>query len=179
MLESALDASQNNADIDRSGNEVRNQALDFIHELGWLLHRNQLKSRLGHMDPKEDLFPLTRFRCLIEYSMDHEWCAVVRKLLNIMLDGNVSSGEHPSLNLALSELGLLHRAVRKNSRPLVDFLLRYERVQAHGDQEGFLFRPDVRGPAGLTPLHIAAGRDGSEDILDALTDDPGMVTTSI
>jgi hypothetical protein len=38
-----------------------------------------------------------------------------------------------------------------------------------------LFTPDVIGPAGLTPLHIAAGKDGSEDVLDALTEDPGMV----
>ncbi|KAL9253914.1 Squamosa promoter-binding-like protein [Drosera capensis] len=31
------------------------------------------------------------------------------------------------------------------------------------------------GPGGLTPLHIAAGRDGAENVIDALTDDPGKI----
>lgn len=116
-------------------------------------------------------------------SMDHEWCAVVKKLLSILLKGVVGTGEHSSLNLALSELGLLHRAVRKNSRPLVELLLRYvpgnagpeNKLLIEGSHDYNLFRPDVTGPAGLTPLHIAAGKDGSEDVLDALTEDPGMV----
>ncbi|XP_031279779.1 squamosa promoter-binding-like protein 1 [Pistacia vera] len=187
MLENALELTGTDADAVRTGKlEAKNQAMDFVNEIGWLLHRNQLNSRLGHLDPNTDLFPLRRFKWLMEFAMDREWCAVVKKLLNILLDGTVGSGEHPSLNLALSELGLLHRAVRKNCRPLVDLLLRYvpEKVsdrlgsdynQPDGDSDGFLFRPDVTGPAGLTPLHIAAGKDGSEDVLDALTDDPGMV----
>lgn len=188
MLESALESNGTDADVERFGKtETKNQAMDFIHEIGWLFHRSQLKSRLGHSDPNTDLFPLRRFKWLIEFSMDHEWCAVVKKLLNILLDGNVGSGEHPSVDIALSELGLVHRAVRKNCRPLVDFLLRFvpekfsdrlepdKEAQADGGHKGFLFRPDVIGPAGLTPLHIAAGKDGSEDVLDALTDDPGKV----
>ncbi|CAI9774254.1 unnamed protein product [Fraxinus pennsylvanica] len=166
--------------------EVHNQAMDFIHEMGWLLHRNSLKSRLGHLDPNSDCFPFKRFKCLMEFSVDHDWCAVVKKLLGILFGGTVGAGEQPFLKFALHEMGLLHRAVRKNSRSLVELLLRYapesvadelnseykSLVESHGD---FLFRPDVVGPAGLTPLHVAAGRDGSEDILDALTDDPGKV----
>ncbi|KAL0393366.1 UNVERIFIED_CONTAM: Squamosa promoter-binding-like protein 1 [Sesamum radiatum] len=31
------------------------------------------------------------------------------------------------------------------------------------------------GPGGLTPLHIAASLDSSENVLDALTEDPGSV----
>ncbi|KAK9013652.1 hypothetical protein V6N11_041653 [Hibiscus sabdariffa] len=188
MLESVLEITDTNAEIGRTGKvEAKNQAMDFIHEVGWLLHRSQLKSRLGHLDPNPELFPLGRFKWLMEFSMDHEWCAVVKKLLNILLDGTVSSGEHPSLNLALMEMGLLHRAVRKNCRSLVELLLRFvpektsDRLEfenetvTDGVQQSFLFRPDVVGPAGLTPLHIAAGKDGSEDLLDALTDDPGKV----
>ncbi|PSS06264.1 Squamosa promoter-binding-like protein [Actinidia chinensis var. chinensis] len=166
--------------------EARNQALDFVHEMGWLLHRNHLKSRLGHLDPNSGLFPLGRFKWLMEFSMDHDWCAVVKKLLDILLDGTVGAGEHPFLKPALSEMGLLHRAVRRNSRSLVECLLKYvpenvtdelrsELSSLVGGDENFLFRPDVAGPAGLTPLHVAAGRDGSEDVLDALTDDPGKV----
>ncbi|MBA0862258.1 hypothetical protein Goshw_006396 [Gossypium schwendimanii] len=188
MLESVLETTDTDAEIGRCGKmEAKNQAMDFIHEVGWLLHRSQLKSRLGHLDPNPELFPLRRFKWLMEFSMDHEWCAVVKKLLNILLDGIVSSGEHPSLNLALTEMGLLHRAVRKNCRPLVELLLRFvpektsdrlgfeNETVADGVHRSYLFRPDVIGPAGLTPLHIAAGKDGSEDLLDALTDDPGKV----
>ncbi|KAE8723234.1 Squamosa promoter-binding-like protein 12 [Hibiscus syriacus] len=188
MLENVLEITDADADIGRTGKmEAKNQAMDFIHEVGWLLHRNQLKSRLGHLDPNPELFPLRRFKWLMEFSMDHEWCAVVKKLLNILLDGTVSSGEHPSLNLALTEMGLLHRAVRKNCRSLVELLLRFvpekasdrlvfeNETVADGVQESFLFRPDAIGPGGLTPLHIAAGKDGSEDLLDALIDDPGKV----
>ncbi|KAL6968711.1 Cysteine desulfurase mitochondrial [Sarracenia purpurea var. burkii] len=164
--------------------EARNQAIDFVHEMGWLLHRSQLKSRLGQFDPNSGLFPLRRFKWLLEFSMDHEWCSVVKKLLDILLNGTVGAGEHPFLKAALSEMGLLHRAVRRNSRPLVECLLRYvpENVSDElrsevsslvGGDGKFLFRPDAVGPAGLTPLHVAAGRDGSEDVLDALTDDPG------
>ncbi|CAA3009995.1 squamosa promoter-binding 1 [Olea europaea subsp. europaea] len=166
--------------------EAHNQAMDFIHEMGWLLHRNSLKSRLGHLDPNSDCFPFERFKYLMEFSVDHDWCAVVNKLLGILFSGIVGAGEQPFLKFALHEMGLLHRAVRKNSRPLVELLLKYapesvadelnlehkSLVESHGD---FLFRPDVVGPAGLTPLHVAAGRDGSEDILDALTDDPGKL----
>ncbi|OAY48854.1 squamosa promoter-binding-like protein 1 [Manihot esculenta] len=182
MLEGVLEFAE--TDADGSGKMVaKNQAMEFIHEIGWLLHRSQLKSRLDHLDPYTDLFPLKRFKWLMEFSMDHEWCAVVKKLLNILLKGVVGTGEHSSLDLALSEMGLLHRAVRKNSRSLVELLLRYapektvpeNKLLIGGSHESSLFRPDATGPAGLTPLHIAAGKDGSEDVLDVLTDDPGMV----
>ncbi|XP_015572376.1 squamosa promoter-binding-like protein 1 isoform X2 [Ricinus communis] len=184
MLEGTLEFVGTDADLGGSGKiEAKNQAMDFINEIGWLLHRSQLHSRLGHLNPCTDLFPLSRFKWLMEFSMDHEWCAVVTKLLNILHNGIVGTGEHSSLNLALSEMGLLHRAVRKNSRSLVELLLRYvpeksgpgNKLPVDGSHVNFLFRPDVTGPAGLTPLHIAAGKDGSEDVLDALTDDPGMV----
>lgn len=165
--------------------EARNQALEFIHEMGWLLHRNHLNFRLGGLDPTVSgaAFTFRRLKWLMEFSVDRGWCAVVRKLLNALLDGTVDAGE---LKLALSELGLLHRAVRKNSRRLVEFLLTYvpERVSDElgsqlkslvGGEGNFLFKPNVEGPAALTPLHVAAGRDGSEDVLDALTNDPGKV----
>lgn len=188
LLESVLELAETDADAAGTGKmEAKNQAMDFIHEIGWLFHRSQLTSRLGHLDPYMDLFPLKRFKWLMEFSIDHEWCAVVKKLLSILLKGVVGTGEHSSLKLALSELGLLHRAVRKNSRPLVELLLRYvpgntgpeNKLLIEGSHKYNLFRPDVTGPAGLTPLHIAAGKDGSEDVLDALTEDPGMVVLFI
>ncbi|KHG05980.1 Squamosa promoter-binding-like protein 1 [Gossypium arboreum] len=115
MLESLLEITDAEAAVDRTGKmEAKNQAMDFIHEVGWLLHRSQLKSRLGDLDPNSEPFSLRR-------------------------------------------LGLENEMV------------------AGGIHESFLFRPDALGPSGLTPLHIAAGKDDSEDVLDALTDDPGKV----
>ncbi|WCJ22634.1 squamosa promoter binding protein-like 1 [Euphorbia peplus] len=182
-LEDALEFTETDADAGGTGKtEAKNQAMDFIHEIGWLLHRSQLKFRLRNSDPSTDLFPFRRFKWLMEFSMDHEWCAVVKKLLNMLLNGVVGIDEHSSVTLALAEMCLLHRAVRKNSRSLVELLLIYvpeklddgNKLLIGGSHEN-LFRPDVAGPAGLTPLHIAAGKDGSEDVLDALTNDPGMV----
>ncbi|CAL1398753.1 unnamed protein product [Linum trigynum] len=186
MLEDALEFIETDVNLAEGGRmDAKNRAMDFIHEMGWLLHRIQLKSRLTDMDPNTEFFPLKRFRWLMEFSMDHDWCAVVRKLLSIALNGMVDIGEYSSLGLALLEMGILHRAVRRNSMSLVNFLLRYvpENVQSEDEavstwiesNKGFLFRPDMAGPGGLTPLHIAAGKDGSEDVLDALTNDPQMV----
>nr|AUW52985.1 squamosa promoter binding-like protein 12c [Petunia x hybrida] len=187
MLESVIELTSadyingltNNADL-------KSQAMDFIYEMGWLLHRNNVKARLGNSGPHAVLFPLKRFKWLMEFSVDREWCAVVRKLLNLLLDGTVGTEENSFLKVSLSEMGLLHKAVRRNSRPLVELLLTYtpegiadelcsEYQSLVGINGNFLFRPDNVGPAGLTPLHIAAGIDGCEDVLDALTDDPGMV----
>jgi hypothetical protein len=120
--------------------------------------------------------------------MNRDWCAVVRKLLAIMIDGTVDAGEHSSIELALFDMGLLHRAVQRNCRPMVELLLRYtpdKQLGGPGTQQNqladennsrFMFKPDVAGPAGLTPLHVAACRDGAENVLDALTDDPGLVS---
>ncbi|KAK9747565.1 hypothetical protein RND81_02G000800 [Saponaria officinalis] len=184
-LESVLElkeTAENKYEFDESS-EARRQALNFLNEMGWLLHRIQLKSRLAHIDPNTAIFSFKRFRWLMDFSMDHDWCAVVKKLLDIWIAGSVGSGEHPSLNVALTEMGLLHRAVRRNCRSMVELLLGYVptncaeefRSAVNGDQEGLLFTPDAQGPGGLTPLHVAAGRDGSEEILDALTDDPKKI----
>ncbi|KAG6667860.1 squamosa promoter-binding-like protein 1 [Carya illinoinensis] len=189
MLEHAIEVAENADEIQRVPEllEAKTQALDFIHEIGWLLHRSHVKFRLGDMDPNTDLFPLKRFEWLVAFSMDHDWCAVVNKLLKILFEGVVDAGDHPSIELALLDLDLLHRAVRRNCRPMVELLLRFvpdkvsdgrgaqEKQQVDRASSGFLFKPDMVGPAGLTPLHVAASMDGSENVLDALTDDPGSV----
>ncbi|KAJ0092906.1 hypothetical protein Patl1_24750 [Pistacia atlantica] len=189
MLEGAIEAVEIEDDSQKKAEniEVKNQALDFLHEMGWLLHRTRLKFRLGDVDPNSDLFPFKRFRWLMEFSMEHDWCAVVKKLLGILFDGNVDRGEDNSIELALLGMGLLHKAVQRNCRPMVELLLSYapgkvldrpgsqEKQQLDGGYISFIFKPDVAGPAGLTPLHVAACRDGAENVLDALTDDPGLV----
>lgn len=185
-LERLLEVKE--ADEDACGmnekSEVRREAMDFINEMGWLLHRNQLRCRLGDLDPNGVMFSFRRYKWLMDFSMDHDWCMVVKKLLDILVAGSVgmvgSGGEQSSSSLkgAVSEMGMVHRAVRRNCRSMVELLLRYApeaEVLGDGDGVGLLFRPDAQGPGGLTPLHVAAGRDGSQDVLDALTDDPGQV----
>ncbi|CAM8959437.1 unnamed protein product [Rhodiola kirilowii] len=181
MLESTLELTETDETSDNGELDARSNAIDFIQEMGWLLRRSQLRLRSNYSNCKaEDLFDFSRLKWLVEFSLDHEWCAVVKKLLNILFDGTVGSGEHESLVAAVADMSILHRAVRKNSRPLVELLLRYVPEGTSNNssmmKEGeFLFTPNAMGPAGLTPLHIAAGRDGAEAVLDALTDDPKMV----
>ncbi|KAL8026008.1 hypothetical protein ABFX02_14G000700 [Erythranthe guttata] len=148
------------------------EALEFVHEMGWLLHRKSLMFRLGGSSKDVDRFPLKRFRWLIEFAMEHEWCAVVKKLLSIMFDGSVDAGKHSSIEVALMDIGLLHQAVgKKKSRSMVKFLLEHKE-KLIVEEGGYLFRPDRVGPGGLTPLHVAASLDSCEDVLDALTEDP-------
>lgn len=189
MLESALEVSDFTDDSPGFADkmELKNQALDFIHEMGWLLRRSRMRAKLVDADFKSDIFSFTRFRWLLEFSLDQEWRAVVKKLLDLLFDGDVGSTEGFPVELALLKIGLLHRAVRKRSRLMVEFLIKYvpdkgsdvagsePKETVRSGSHGFLFRPDAVGPAGLTPLHIAASIDGSDTLLDALTDDPGLV----
>lgn len=191
MLEKEIDSTETDKlQQENRKSDARNQAMEFIHELGWLLHKFHLSSRFQHGDPNLALFSFERFKHLIEFSMDRDWCAVVKKLLDILFHGIVTGGEQPFLKFALSEIGLLHRAVRRNSKSLVTMLLTYapetvvdelsvEYKSLVETDQSFLFRPDFAGPGGLTPLHVAAGRDGSDEILDVLIDDPGMVTFTL
>ncbi|KAJ1437057.1 SBP domain [Sesbania bispinosa] len=190
QLENVIEAAETTDDIQIKTKlmEEKTRALYFIQEMGWLLHRSHMKVRLGPMAPVQDRFHFNRFTWLVGFSMDHNWCAVMKKLLDIIFDGAVDTGKHSSIKLALLDMDLLHRAVKRNCRPMVELLLNFVPVkapdgedtkekQANKSPDIFLFRPDTVGPAGLTPLHVAASTNGSENVLDALTDDPGMVGT--
>ncbi|KAK7304052.1 hypothetical protein RJT34_15060 [Clitoria ternatea] len=190
MLENVIEAAETAEDIQIKAKlmEEKTRALYFIQEMGWLLHRNRVKARLGPTAPVQDCFHFNRFTWLVGFSMDHDWCAVMKKLLDIIFEGAVDTGEHTSVELALLDMGLLHRAVKRNCRPMVELLLKFmpfkasdgrdsEEKQVNNSCDRFLFRPDTVGPAGLTPLHVAACMHGSENVLDALTDDPGKVGT--
>ncbi|RLM93962.1 hypothetical protein C2845_PM08G10800 [Panicum miliaceum] len=105
-----------------------------------------------------------------------EWCAVVKKLLNTMFQGDIDLDVPSPVEFALGE-NLLVSAVNKRSKPLVQFLLRY-RTRNYAPDSGaidpvqFLFTPDMTGPSNITPLHIAATISDATSVLDALTDDP-------
>ncbi|OWM67383.1 hypothetical protein CDL15_Pgr000835 [Punica granatum] len=165
--------------------KARDQALDFINEMGWLLQCNHLKLRLKAVDLYDfSLFPLERFKWLVDFAVEKDWCAVVKKLLGILFGGVVGPEEHQPINRVLLDMGLLHRAVQRNCRAMVEFLLRYvpseelgSEMESKADplQNCYVFKPDAAGPGGLTPLHIAASTAGSDLVLDALTNDPTSV----
>ncbi|THU70404.1 hypothetical protein C4D60_Mb08t24630 [Musa balbisiana] len=72
----------------------------------------------------------------------------------------------------LLDIHLLNRAVKRRCRKMVYLLLHY--CVSHGKDvtKVYLFPPNVAAPGGVTPLHLAASMQDSEDIVDALTNDP-------
>lgn len=154
----------------------RNRALNFLQEIGWLLQRSHTQATSETPQYCTEGFPVARFRWLLSFAIDQEWCAVVKKLLDTLFQGNIDLDVSSPVEFALGE-DLIFTAVNKRSKPLVDFLLRYTTNFAPVDSGAlvpvrFLFTPDITGPSNITPLHIAATISDAAGVLDALTDDP-------
>jgi hypothetical protein len=133
-----------------------------------------------------------RLKCLLVFSVERDWCTVVQKLLDMPFQRAESDSLFTKLShVVRDEISLLHRAVRRKCRLMVELLLAYvpssltkesdcglenfQRIMQFKLQWGNFFRPDMAGPAGLTPLHIAASMQDAEDVVDALTSDPCQV----
>ncbi|XP_020087499.1 squamosa promoter-binding-like protein 1 [Ananas comosus] len=152
---------------------TQHEAVKFLHEMGWLLRRSHMQSKSQQIEFHTEVFTPTRFRWLVSFAVNREWCAVVKKLLDVMFHGSIDLDDQTPSEFALGE-DLLHTAVRKKSKPLVELLLRYRTEAALKEKTppGFLFRPDMMGPSNITPLHVAATISEAEGVLDALTNDP-------
>lgn len=155
--------------------DQQNEAMEFLQEMGWLLRRAHYRSDLVTYPTA---FSVVRYRLLMSFAMDREWCSVLKKLLDILFNEDIHLDDLSAEEFVLQE-GLLFETVRRKCKPLVAFLLRYK-VRSRDCQERYLFTPDMVGPCTnnmsfITPLHLAASIDGAESILDALTDDPGKV----
>ncbi|KAJ0978690.1 hypothetical protein J5N97_014164 [Dioscorea zingiberensis] len=178
MLEKAIDVYSSDVCLQEQLDvmNARNLAIDFLHEMGWFLRRSQLISRVKDVGSRSNSFPLSRFWWLMTFAVDREWSAVVKKLLDLLFQGNVDLGNVSPSGL-LSSSDLLHSAVRKKCKSIVELLLRYTPTSAlKGTSDcSLLFRPDMLGPLNITPLHIAAASSGADNILDALTNDPGQL----
>ncbi|KAJ1292869.1 hypothetical protein BS78_01G023300 [Paspalum vaginatum] len=174
-LESIFESSSNeHADVDNA----RDQALEFLNELGWLLHRANIMSKQDEMDTHPAAFNIWRFRNLGIFAMEREWCAVIKMLLDFIFIGLVDVGSRSPEEVVLSE-NLLHAAVRRKSVKMIKFLLGYKlNKNSKETAQAYLFRPDARGPSTITPLHIAAASSDAEAVVDVLTDDPGLVGIS-
>ncbi|GJN05499.1 hypothetical protein PR202_ga23129 [Eleusine coracana subsp. coracana] len=150
------------------------QALHFLQEIGWLLQRTHVQAMSDQAQCSRVGFSVGRFRWLLSFAVDHEWCAVVRKLLDIMFEGNIDL-DFPSPVEFAQKLNLLFAAVNKRSKPLVECLLRYTTAPVDSRSTSpvqFLFTPEVTGSSSITPLHAAATISDAAGVLDALTDDP-------
>lgn len=110
---------------------------------------------------------------------------VVKRIMDILFKKNMSCDVHP-LKI-LEEIGILHITVRKKCRAMVELLVNYvpdfvdnEHQGSAGskiiDVESVVLKPDMHGPGGPIPLHVAASMADAKPVLDALTNYPCQVT---
>jgi ankyrin repeat protein len=165
----------------------------FLHELGWFFQSSSYQQQ--GIPASLDRVHAVKLKCLLIFSVERNWCTVVRKLLDVACGHrNIESGVSRLSQVLKDDVSLLHRAVRNKDRCMVELLLAYvppfvssenyansdgvdqfSKVMQFKLQWGNLFRPDMSGPAGLTPLHVAASLQDAEAVVDALTSDPFQV----
>lgn len=147
----------------------REETLCFLNELGWLFQKNQTTEPLEQSE-----FSLSRFKFLLVCSVERDYCAVIRTLLDMLVERNVVNDEpnREALDM-LAEIQLLNRAVKRKSTKMVELLIHYS-VNL-GSSKKLVFLPNITGPGGITPLHLAACTSDSDDMVDLLTNDPQEV----
>lgn len=179
-LESEFEHEVGNRDVisgdqtaDNGQPSSKEDLLHFLNELGWLFQRKS-----SH-DPCFIDFSTTRIKFLFTFSVERDWSALIKILLDILAERSLKNDAlaQESIEMLL-EVQLLSRAVKRKCRKMVDLLLGYYVVR--GDPSSncskvYLFPPNSVGPGGVTPLHLAASTQGSEDMVDALTNDPQEV----
>ncbi|KAL2505924.1 Squamosa promoter-binding-like protein 14 [Abeliophyllum distichum] len=147
---------------------TREEVLYFLDELGWLFQRKHNSTLFESPD-----YRLSRFKFLLTFSVEHDFCALIKTLLDILLEVNLGREglARESLEM-LSEINLLNRAVNRRCRRMVDLLIHYSISDSTDTSMKYIFVPNMAGPGGITPLHLAASTLGSDDTVDALTSDP-------
>ncbi|CAH9145294.1 unnamed protein product [Cuscuta epithymum] len=158
-----------------SGNQCFEKArskevVHYLNELGWLFQRKR-NSMFGSPDVR-----VVRFKFLLIFSVEHDFCALVKALLDILLEVNFATDGLASESLEmLLEIQLLSRAVRRNCKDMVDLLINFSISVPDDNFKKYIFPPNTPGPGGVTPLHLAACVANSHDIVDALTSDPEKI----
>ncbi|XP_077210510.1 squamosa promoter-binding-like protein 15 [Tasmannia lanceolata] len=166
ILESELEEDDQNQDFVQP--RLRDDVLHFLNELGWLFQRKCIPGSPAGAD-----FSTTRFKFLFTFSVERDWSAVVKTLLDILVERNSERDGLSSESLeTLSEIHLLNRAVKRKCRKMIDLLLHYSVSCSISASKKYLFPPNLAGLGGVTPLHLAACTQDSEEIVDALTNDP-------
>ncbi|KAJ7527214.1 hypothetical protein O6H91_16G042900 [Diphasiastrum complanatum] len=178
--------------VNAARSAIETEATYFLHDLGWVFQKAFWKTNelVGEKHAGFQL-PAATMKRLLKYAVEHDWCAVIHRLLDILFSVNVEPAYLTFMDalVIIEEVNLLHIAVRRICRPMVDLLLAYEpctqpetpRDCSSTDGETvlytqrsrkFVFTPDMVGPARLTPLHVAASMKEAESVIDALTSDP-------
>ncbi|CAN8234386.1 unnamed protein product [Cochlearia groenlandica] len=154
--------THNSPDRPRSREEV----LCFLNELGWLFQ----KKRETNIHAQSE-FSLPRFKFLLVCSVERDYCCLVKTLLDMMVERNLENDgmmNRECLDM-LSEIQLLNRAVKRKNFKMAETLIHYS---VNTTSKKFIFSPNITGPGGITPLHLAASTSGSEDMINVLTNDP-------
>nr|XP_029122793.1 squamosa promoter-binding-like protein 15 isoform X2 [Elaeis guineensis] len=170
VLESEFDEDVQTEDQVQENGQPRSRedVLHFLNELGWLFQRTNTSSA-----PSSPDFSITRFKYLLTFSVERDWCALIKTLLDILAERSSRSDAQSQEALEmLVEIHLLNRAVKRRCRKMIDLLLHYSVSHGNDDKSIYLFPPNLPGPGGLTPLHLAASLEDSEGMVDALTSDP-------
>ncbi|XP_065881441.1 squamosa promoter-binding-like protein 14 [Euphorbia lathyris] len=170
LLESELDEESKDCDIISEEQaqysarpRSREEVLRFLNELGWLFQR-KTSSTFDVPD-----YSLTRFRFLLIFTIERDYCALVKTILDLLVEKNAEmSGLSTESLEMLFEIQLVNRAVKRRCRKMVDLLIHYSVASS----KSYIFPPSIAGPGGITPLHLAACTTGSDDLVDALTNDP-------
>ncbi|XP_042013762.1 squamosa promoter-binding-like protein 14 [Salvia splendens] len=149
----------------------REEVVRFLDELGWLFQRKRNSTLYEIPD-----YRLNRFKFLLIFTVEHDFCALVKTLLDILLELNLGrKGLVMESMTMLWEIHPLNRAVRRRCRRMIDLLIHYSVIDPDDASEKYIFTPNLAGPGGLTPLHLAASATSSEDLIDALISDPQEV----
>lgn len=141
------------------------ETLHFLNELGWLFQKKDGASN----------YSLTRFKYLLVFSVERDFCALVKTLLGILLQKDSGISDDESCLEMLSGINLLNRAVKRRCKNMVDLLIRYSVADSQSTSRKYVFPPNLAGPGGITPLHLVASTSDSDDMVDALTNDPQEV----
>ena len=150
-----------------AGNGSRDDALHFLNELGWLFQRYRPSSAVS-VD-----FSTARLKHLFVFAVERDLTSTLTKLLDFLAEKREAAEQ--SLDMLL-EIQLLHRAVKRKCRKMVDVLVHYSVKDEVNASRFFPFTPDAHGRGRFTPLHLAASMQEAEDTIDALTNDPQQVT---
>lgn len=174
LLQSELENSRTSEVIAENGRpRSREDIIHFLNELGWLFQRRNMQSPSRFHD-----FSCLRFKYLLTFTVERDWSALMRQILDILVERSSGNDNLATETLeALLEIQLLSRAVKRKCRAMVDLLLNYSVASGGADAASrfYPFVPNQVGPGGLTPLHLAASTLESEDMVDALTNDPQQI----
>ncbi|KAK9075194.1 hypothetical protein SSX86_003515 [Deinandra increscens subsp. villosa] len=138
------------------------ESLHFLNELGWLFQKKEGNSH----------YSLTRFKFLLVFSVERDFVALMKTLLGILLHKTSDITDEESSHEMLSGINLLNRAVKRRCKNMVDLLIHYSVLDSQSMSRKYVFPPNLAGPGGITPLHLAACTSDSDDLVDALTNDP-------